>query len=239
MAGMVIRMGTTMPTTAIMDDPLPEGRALLRLMAALSPAFPVGSFSFSHGLERAVQDGLVSDPRSLQAWLRDLIEKGSGWNDAVLFAAAWNSGEAEELGVVAELGSALAGSRERLAETTLQGGAFAAASQVWDSQGPSAGAEAPYAVAVGAFARRQDVPLRPALAAFLQAFASNLIQAALRLAPIGQSAGLRVLAGLETAILKTASRAAESTLEELGSACMMSEISAMRHETQYSRIFRS
>lgn len=214
------------------------GPALLRLMAALSPAFPVGSFAFSHGLERAVHDGLVADRESLEAWLGDLLERGSGWNDAVLFAAAWRCDDAEALESLAELGAALAGSRQRLAETTLQGSAFGKASTAWNSE-TGDGAELSYPIAAGAFARRHAVPLEPALAAYLQAFASNLIQASQRLAPIGQTAGVRTLAALEPLILETAARAARSTLEDLGSMTFMSEIAAMRHETQYSRIFRS
>ena len=237
MGGTATRMITVRKAITTMSDL--AGAALLRLMAASSPAFPVGGFSFSHGLERAVHDGLVGDAPSLEIWLRDLIRWGSGWNDAVLFAAAWRNPDADGLAAIAALGSAIAGSRERFSETNLQGSAFVHASQVWDATLADSAITIPYAVAAGAFARRHAVPLPAALAAHLQAFASNLIQAALRLAPIGQSAGLRVLAGLEADILQTAGRAADSTVDDLGSACMMSEISAMRHENQYSRIFRS
>lgn len=230
---------TTMRMADITTTPMTElsGLALLRLMAALSPAFPTGGFSFGHGLERAVHDGLVTDRESLEAWLRDLLEHGSAWNDAVLLAAAWRTDDAA-LPEIAELGAALAGSRERLMETTLQGSAFVTASSAW-GESEAQLAEWPYPVAVGAFARRNGIPLEPALAAWLQAFASSLIQVALRLAPIGQSAGVRTLAALEPIILETARRAASSTPDDLGSACVMSELAAMRHETQYSRIFRS
>lgn len=210
------------------------GAALLRLAAALSPAFPTGGFSFSYGLERAVQDGLVHDRQSLQAWLEALLARGSGWNDAVLFAAAWRD-EKE----VRELGAALCGSRERFAETTLQGGAFAAAAGAWGADAEGAEEPLPYPVAVGVFARRQNAPLEAALALFLQAWASNLVQAALRLMPIGQSGGVMTLAALEPVILATAARAKDTSLGDLGSSAFLSEIASLRHETQYSRIFRS
>lgn len=231
MAGMATRMaGISTPMTEL------AGPALLRLMAVLSPAFPVGGFSFSHGLERAVHDGLVSDRDSLEAWLRDLLEHGSAWNDAVLLAAAWASDET--LSGIGELATALAGTRERLLEAGLQGSAFLKASAAWadDTGEPE---NLTHAVAFGAFARRHGVALETALAAWLQAFASNLIQAGMRLAPIGQTAGVRTLAALEPFIVQTAARAARSTLADLGSATFASEITAMRHETQYSRIFRS
>lgn len=213
------------------------GPALLRLMAVLSPAFPVGGFSFSHGLERAVHDGLVSDRDSLEAWLRDLLEHGSAWNDAVLLAAAWAADDAALPGI-GELAAAIAGTRERLLETSLQGASFLKAAAAWGGDASEPG-DLPHAAAVGAFARRHGVPLEAVLAAWLQGFASNLIQAAMRLAPIGQTAGVRTLAALESLILETAARAARSTPNDLGSATFASEIAAMRHETQYSRIFRS
>lgn len=232
MAGTAIRMATSTITMTEL-----AGAPLLRLIAALSPAFPTGAFAFSHGLERAVHDGLITSRDSLEVWLRDLIEHGSGWNDAVLFAAAWRCEHAEALAELAELGIALAGSRQRLAETALQGSAFEKAASVWHVGAEEA--ETPYPVAVGGFARRNGIPLEPALAAYLQAFASNLIQAALRLAPIGQTDGVRTLASLEALLLETAARAAVSSPDDLGSMTVMSEIAAMRHETQYSRIFRS
>jgi urease accessory protein len=213
-----------------------SGPALLRLTAALSPTFPIGSFSFSHGLERAVHDGLVTCRDSLESWLRDLLAHGSAWNDAVLLAAAWNDRFNDPETV--ELGRALAGSRERLLETSHQGSAFGHAASTWGGSDPEDG-DLVHPVAVGAFARRSRIPLEAVLSAWLQAFASNLIQAGLRLAPIGQAAGVRTLVALEPVILETAARAARSSLDDLGSATFISDIAAMRHETQYSRIFRS
>ena len=224
--------------TPIMADAV-GGTALLRLLAALSPAFPTGGFSYSHGLERAAHDRLVVDEASLLAWLETILAHGSLWSDAVLAAAAWRA-EDTELAAVVELALALAGSRERLLETTQQGDAFGRAqSETWPAPANLAPADLPYPIAVGRFAARASVPLQPFLAAYLQAALTNLVQAALRLAPIGQGAGLRVLAALEPLILETAGRASRSTLDDLGSAAVMSDIAAMRHETQYSRIFRS
>ena len=217
------------------------GAPLLRLMAWLSPAFPVGSFSYSHGIERAVHDGLISDPATLEDWIASLIEFGSGWNDAVLFAEAWRLGAAgDDTGDVATLAEALAGSAERHLETTLQGAAFLQSVANWPhavlSRVP---ANAAYPVAVGAVAGAHAVPLKTALAAFLQAFATNLVQAAIRLGVTGQAGGVETIAALEPLILDTARRAATSTLDDLGSACIVSEIAAMQHETLETRLFRS
>jgi urease accessory protein len=237
---MMAMMATTIITAIAMTD-LPENITLLRLMAWLSPAFPVGSFSYSHGLERAVHDGLVRDRESLEDWLRQLLEIGSGWNDAVLFAESWRRVGAEaRLGEIAALAEALAGSRERHVEAMLQGAAFRVAARAW--QHPIHGslpAYCPYCVAVGAIAGASDIPLSSALAAFLQSFMTNLAQAGIRLGVIGQEGAVATIAALEPAILETASRAARSTLDDLGSATLLSEVTAMKHETQYSRLFRS
>ncbi|UCI31116.1 urease accessory protein UreF [Mesorhizobium sp. B4-1-4] len=219
----------------------PSNIALLRLMAWLSPAFPVGGFAYSHGLERAMHDGLIADAGSLAQWLETLVEMGSGWNDAVLFAESWGRARtAGDLDDVAALAEALAGSRERHAETTLQGAAFLKAAVAWPAPVlERLPADCAYCVAVGAVAGGHGIGLQDALSAFLQAFFSNLVQAAIRLGTIGQSEATLLLAGFEPLALATAARASRSTLDDLGGCAFVSEIMAMRHETQYSRLFRS
>lgn len=219
----------------------PSATTLLRLMAWLSPTFPVGSFSYSHGLERAVHDGLVTNADELRDWLVSLMEYGSVWNDAVLLAEAMRrattGGDLVEL---AELGEALAGSAERHMESTLQGRAFLEAADAWPNNVlPALARGCPYCVSIGAAAGAMRLPVVPALAAFLQAFASNQIQAAIRLGVLGQSDGVRTLAALEPLITMIAERVAQSTLDDLGSATLLAEITSMRHETQYSRLFRT
>ena len=215
------------------------GAALLKLMAWLSPAFPVGSFSYSHGLERAVDAGSVADATGLENWIADLIEHGSGWNDAVLFAEAWRRGSgghgAQDL---AELGIALAGSAERLLETSAQGNAFATAMTQW-GEAAALPAHCPYSVAVGLQAGAARIACEPALGAFLQAFAGNLLQAGIRLGVLGQTGAVASLSRLGPLVLKTAARAARSTTDDIGSSALAAEIASMRHETQYSRLFRT
>jgi urease accessory protein len=230
------------PAIRITATAMAEQRAgLLRLMTWLSPVFPVGGFSYSHGLERAVHDGRVADRDGLEAWLGALIEIGSGWNDAVLFAEAWRRADAgEEFGELAELAEALAGSLERHRETTLQGAAFLAAAAGWPHPVIGRLPETPaYCIAVGAVSGAHAVPLSDALAAYLQAFCANLAQAAIRLSVTGQSGAVATIAALEPRVLAVAARAAQSTLDGLGSASILSDIMAMNHETQYSRLFRT
>jgi urease accessory protein len=228
--------------TRITATTMPDGAgALLRLMTWLSPAFPVGGYSYSHGLEAAVDEGLLSDRDGLEGWISTLLEHGSIWNDAVLCAESWrrarSGGDVSEL---AELGEALAGSQERHIETMMQGAAFTDAAVAWPHETlASLPARSPYCVAVGAVAGAHGVALDPMLAAFLQALASNLCQAAIRLGVTGQAGAVATIAALEPLILTTASRAARSTLDDLGSSTVLSDIAAMRHEVQYSRLFRS
>ncbi|MBX9463315.1 MAG: urease accessory protein UreF [Aquamicrobium sp.] len=231
------------PATRITGTTMPErGTAsLLRLMAWLSPAFPVGSFSYSHGLERTVHDGLVESGSDLAEWIATLLAEGSGWNDAVLLAESFRlSAAGTSLADMAELAEAMAGSAERHLESTLQGAAFLTSAAAWQPDiADRLPANCPYSVAVGAVAGMQGVGLESALAAYIQAFASNMIQAAIRLSVIGQSDAVAILAGLETTVAQTAARASLSSLDDLGSATLVVEIAAMNHETQYSRLFRS
>lgn len=227
-------MATTTPETA-------ATAAQLRLMAFLSPAFPVGGFSYSHGLERAAHDGLLADADALREWLRALIAFGSGWNDAVLFAEAHRRACAgASFSDLAELAEALAGSEERHRESMLQGAAFIAAASAWPhpmmQRLPS---NIPYCVAAGAILGAHGVEMETAVAAWLQAFSMNLLQAGIRLGVTGQQGAMAVLAALEPSIAEVAHRAARSDLDDLGSAALMSDIMAMKHETQTTRLFRS
>ena len=215
--------------------------ALLRLMLLLSPSFPVGGFAYSHGLEQAAADGQVRDAAALLEWLAGLICSGSQWNDAVLLAEAHRQASAgPELSGLRELASALAGTKERHLEQQNLGSAFISAVRSGGLAMPAAlGESAAYPVAVGACSAVQGIDAASALTAYLHSFASNQIQCAIRLGVLGQGDGVRLLAELEPFIFETASKAAASSINDLGSNTIAAEIASMRHETLYSRIFRS
>ena len=228
-------MGRTIiiKTTTMITD-----AQLLRLQTWLSPAFPVGAFGYSHGLETVIQARTIAAADDLGAWIAGLIEFGSGWTDAVLFTAAWRAaGEAALLADIAELAQALSPSMERRRETLGQGEAFLIAAEAW-GEPPLRGAVA-YSVAVGAICGDAGIPLQASLAAFLHAFAASLISVAVRLVPLGQIQGVAVIAALESLLLATAERAAVSSLDSLGAAALLSDIASMQHETLASRIFIS
>jgi urease accessory protein len=221
--------------------------ALYRLMAWLSPAFPVGAFSYSSGIEWAVEAGDIKDAGTLRAWLGVMLAEGGGFCDAVLFAHAHRAvaGDGKALHAVAEFAAAFAPSKERHLETTAQGNAFvegtraawpcAAIDQlktIWD--GPVA-----YPVAVAVAAAGHGIALESALAAYLQAVAANWVSAGVRLIPLGQSDGQRVLAALEPIVGATAQRALKAKLDDIGSSAFRADLASARHETQYTRLFRS
>ncbi|PHP27077.1 urease accessory protein UreF [Limimaricola cinnabarinus] len=204
----------------------------LTLARWLSPGYPVGAFAYSHGLERAIADGWVRDRDSLEDWLRDTLEHGTGFNDALLFAAAHAA--PDQAHAIDATARAITASHERLIETARQGAAFARTeSQVSDASG----AHLAYPVALGVAAARHGLPLRPALAMYLQAFAANLVSAAQRLMPLGQTEGQRLQAALAPLCAGIAETAARSSLDDLSSTTFLGDIAAMRHETQQPRIF--
>jgi len=221
---------------------------LYRLMTWLSPAYPVGAFSYSSGIEWVVESGDIKDAKTLWRWLAAIMTEGGGFCDAMFFAHAHRAvmtGDDKALRDVAELAAAFAPSKERHLETTAQGHAFIEATRaawpctaldrlaaVW--AGPIA-----YPVAVGVAAAGHGVPVEPALGAFLHAVTANLISAGVRLIPLGQTEGQRLLAAFEPVVAATAARALTMPLDQVGGAAFRADIASMRHETQYTRLFRS
>ena len=225
-----------------------EAAALYRLMTWLSPAFPVGAFSYSSGIEWAVEAGDIADAASLRDWLASMLADGPGFCDGVFLAHAHRAvsiGDDMALREIAELASAFVPSRERQLETSSQGRAFIdIARSAWNCDGLErmiAACDGPivYPVAVGIVSAMHEIPLEPTMHAFLHALASNWISAGARLVPLGQTDSQRVLALLEPIVVATGERALHATLDDLGSATFRADLASMRHETQYTRLFRS
>jgi urease accessory protein len=215
--------------------------ALPLLLQWFSPGYPLGAFSFSHGLEHAVEASLVIDRVRLEAWLGDVLHHGAGWSDAVLLAHAYQAlDDPERLNEVAALATALPAAAELLLETTVQGDAFARTTEaVWPSVPLGLDDDPPLPIAVGVAAARHGLPLAAVLTAYLHAFATNLVSAGVRLIPLGQTDGQRVLAALAPVIDEVAVAAPTVDLDDLGTATLMVDWCAMRHETQHTRLFRS
>jgi urease accessory protein len=217
-----------------------EGMALLRLLTWLSPAFPTGGFAYSHGLEWSVESGDVTNEATLTDWLGDILQHGALWSDAIFLRHAYRANPTQ-LKDLAELAAALAPGRERRLETLAQGAAFRQAAKPWPCGAFSDFDDEPlaYPIAVGALAAAHLVSEDAATTAFLHASIANMVSASVRLIPLGQDAGLLVQAALESKILQVSQTTATMTLSDLGGACWRTEIAAMRHETQYTRLFRT
>ena len=215
----------------------------LPLFVWLSPAFPVGAYAYSHGLEWAVEAGDIRDAASLAAWLQDLAEHGAPRLDVALFAAAHRAaGDPAALREVNALAIALAGSAERRLETCAQGTAFVTAARAaWPCAALDAFAAEPaaYPVAVGAVVAGHGIALEAAAPAFALALFGNLVSAATRLGAVGQTEGQKLIAKLTPGLADMAARALLADPDAVGSCAFRSDLAAMKHETQYSRLFRS
>ena len=218
----------------------------LPLAVWFSPMFPVGAFAYSHGLEWAHEAGDIADAEDLRDWLTTLVERGALHNDAIILAAAYRAAllsDARELVDINELALALATSRERRLETATQGSAFLLAiRKSWpcatlEFLNPEE--EIAYPIALALAAAGHNLPLDATLHMYCLGFISNLVSAAIRLGIIGQTDGQRVIAALMPVVLETARSCASKNLDELGGSAFRSDLASLRHETQYTRLFRS
>jgi urease accessory protein len=225
-----------------------EAAALYRLMTWLSPSFPVGAFSYSSGIEWAVEAGDIVDAASLRDWLASMLADGPGFCDGVFLAQAHRAASShDDVGLrdIAELAAAFVASRERQLETSAQGRAFIEIARVaWNCDGLDqlvgcCDGAIVYPVAVGIVSAAHAIPLASTMHAFFHALTSNWISSGARLVPLGQTDSQRVLALLEPVVVATVKRAQDASLDDLGSATFRADLASMRHETQYTRLFRS
>jgi urease accessory protein len=232
----------------IMSDEIVSPNALYRLLTWLSPAYPVGAFSYSSGIEWAVEAGDITDAESLRHWLIAMLADGSGVNDGIFFVQAHGAvANSDDTALVelAELSAAFVPTRERYLETTSLGRAFIDVTcaawpcaaltrlqKLWN--GPIT-----YPIAVGVACAGHDIPLAPATHVFLTALTTNWISAGVRLIPLGHTESQKLLRMLEPAIERTAQRALKATLDDLGNAAFRADLASAMHETQYTRLFRT
>lgn len=204
----------------------------LRAVQYLSPAFPIGGFAYSQGLESAISAGLVTDASSLQDWISSQLLQGSGRSDAILIAHA-RQGDCADL---ADLAYALAPSSERDLEMREMGRAFGAQiSALTGAEFPTL----PLPVAIGHAMQGLNLPTADILALFLQGFATQMVSVGVRFIPLGQSAGQAVLANLAPLILRVAQQAASAEITEISSSTIGADMVSMAHETLDVRIYRT
>ena len=206
-----------------------------KVMAWLSPSYPIGSFAYSHGLEFEIASGNITEKQEVKQWVEDLLKFGSGWNELVLFSLAYKS-DINSLDELSNFAKALAQSKERYEETLALGRAFA---KVTSKLVMVIGQEMPLPIVMGMCAKNEDISLEYILPLFAHNFVANLISVAVRLVPLGQTAGQQVLFELFPTIEEVANKALEASIADLGTSCILADIASMKHEILKTRIFRS
>jgi urease accessory protein len=246
-----------MTMDTVMDEPRPAPFASqFRLLAWCSPAYPTGAFSYSHGIEWAVERGTVDTLDSLLEFIIAVLERGGGWVDAVLFAHAWRAAQQPpmiwqgsaraQLRELAELAAAFRGTAETALESRQQGAAFLGVTlRAWPHPRLSEfasdvhGQPTAQCVAVAVTCAVHGIELAAAIRAFVQISAANLVSAGARLIPLGQTDAQIAMARLAPVVDAIADRATGIDLEDLGTCAPGLELCSLRHETQYTRLFRS
>ena len=242
--------------------------SLFRLLAWSSPGYPTGAFSYSHGLEWAVETGEVANLQTLLTYITAVVSRGGGWVDAVLFAQTWHAaagdaqtdetarpGATQPNGAVAntaaldslsELASAFRGSSETALESRQQGAAFLDVTRkAWPHPTLDAfaqrhtGLPIAHCVAVALACAAHGIALVTSLHSYLHAVAANLVSAGARLIPLGQTQAQIAIAQLSATLTEVVERALTTSLDDLGTAAPAVELCSLRHETQYTRLFRS
>lgn len=214
---------------------------LQKLLTWLSPAFPVGAFAWSAGLETAIVAQTVANREATEDWIMGTLAHGGLKTDAILLAHAHAAfSDAHALRELADLCLALTPARERHAETVLTGNAFVLASTAWPTEAPlTLPKPCPYPIAVGALAGAHAIDRRDTLIAFLTATVHSQVSVAVRLIPIGQNDGLAIMAALEPEIAARAELCLNAALDDIGGVAYGADIAQMQHETLPTRIFRS
>jgi urease accessory protein len=225
--------------------------ALYRALTWFSPSFPIGAFSYSHGLEAAAERGTVHDRETLRLWITGVLTHGAGRMDADTLRDAHRAVcglDLEALSTTNRRGLAYRATPEMALESAAQGEAFLATCRAawpdplldrWALTLAAAGDAVCHPAAAGAVTACASIPLECALTAYLQAMAANLVSAGLRLGIVGQTEGQRILAALEPVVEAAVTTALTRDASAFGGAAIAVELASMAHETQYSRLFRS
>lgn len=246
---MTMRTGTfTAPAVATTTETAVSPTALLQLMWLASPALPVGGFSYSEALEAAVDSGRVTGEADASRWLRDQIELALGRSELPLLAqalSAWQAGDARRVRELNDWVLTTRESRELRAQTEQMGRSMVE----WlknrgepDDRVATLAALSPapsWPIAFALAAAQTGAPRREAALAYAFGWAENMVQAALKAVPLGQSAGQRILAALVAAIPPAVDGALTLADDERQTFSPMLAILSTQHETQYSRLFRS
>ena len=216
---------------------------LARLLQLASPALPVGAYSYSQGLEAAVEAGIVRDAASAERWIADVLAFSVARMEAPVLlrlCRAWNAGDAAAAARWNALFLASRESAELRAESVQMGYSLTRLLGELDTGGgPAAWDEVSFPAAFAYAVARWNIDARDALVAYLWAWCENQVMAALKAVPLGQTAGQRILLALGESIPAVAAGASRLDDDSLGNYAPGLALLSARHETQYSRLFRS
>lgn len=223
-------MVTAARWVTIMARRMTDATDHLRLVQWLAPAFPIGAFAYSQGLETAITAGHVHDAATLQDWITAILTHGSARTDAILLAHARTGADLTDLAL------ALSASAERHTEMMEQGRAFARIiAAITATPQPAQ----PYALAVAHATRALNVSTATVLAHWLQGTAAQLTSVGVRFIPLGQTDGQRLLAALVPLITDLAAEYATAPLTDIATCTFAADLASMQHETLPVRIYRT
>ena len=201
------------------------------LQTWFSPLFPVGSFSYSHGLEAMINDNLIKSKEDILEYLKCILKYGSGKNDIILIKYAYQGEEINDLAL------SLCPTKERKIESIEMGNSFRKVLE--DSWNYKIQENTAYPVSVGKAAKYFKIPLNLTIISYLQSFASNLINVCIKHIPIGQKAGQDCIIQMYDLIREIENESKNLELEDLGGVCFNSDIYSIKHENLKTRIYKT
>ncbi|WFP52102.1 urease accessory protein UreF [Methylomonas sp. EFPC3] len=219
--------------------------SLLRLLQLVSPSLPIGMYSYSQGLETAVQDGWVTNAEQTGDWLRGLLHNALGKVDAPLLARlydAWQAGDMQAVEHWSQTLNAYRETAELRAEDKQTGQALARLlvnlempeAQAWQKR-----PDATLATLFGLAAVRWQIDKADAVSGYLWGWLENQVLGAIKLVPLGQVAGQQLLQRLAGELPALVGQTLAMTDDQIGGSCFGLALASSRHEMQYSRLFRS
>lgn len=222
--------------------------ALLRLLQLASPALPVGAYSYSDGLENLVETDVINNQKSLSMWLEQELQCGAIRLEAAIMLRAYdctNSNNCEGLSYWNYWLTAIKETTELREQSWQMGGSLIGLlrdlqpQQKMQNLVSAVGKPCNYAIAFGIGAAYWQIDLKAAVLGYLHSWASNLIGAGVKLIPLGQTTGQKLLLQLDTRIALTTQEILTLEDEDLSSCGWGLSLASMAHETQYTRLFRS
>lgn len=217
--------------------------SLLRLLQLSSPTLPIGAYAYSQGVEPAVHAGIIHDEESAFNWSRDVLVNGLVYSDLALlnhFYHAWAERDQEKLAVLSQLSVAIRETAElRQEDLHVATALLRLAEPLGVDVFKNSLSEKTYPMVFAGFAHHWGIAVEEALQAFAWSWTENQVAAMIKLAPLGQTQGQKIILKMDVEIQQAVLMAIQVPLESIGNSLPYLAILSSRHEVQYSRLFRS